>query len=225
MKTQNSIHRGPHPGILAVIFTFLFVTGLFFVVSFTAGAPHFPNPGDPQNVIQDYFPNHRYEVLICAFFQFASAIPLGLQVASLTSRLRFLGNRATGPYIALFGGFLTTVNMALTALILWTLTIPGVAGNGPLTLMLYYLGFATGGVGYSVPFGIFIAGVAVSAGFMKVLPRWLVIFGIIVAACGELSCLTLVFPKLVPLIPLTRFPGFIWLIITGFMLPRSLKTE
>jgi hypothetical protein len=36
---------------------------------------------------------------------------------------------------------------------------------------------------------------------------------------GESSVLSLVIPKLVPLIPLTRFPGFIWLIFVGFKLP------
>ena len=86
---------------------------------------------------------------------------------------------------------------------------------------LYYVVFAVGGVGYSVPLGLLIAGVCVPSGFMKVLPKWVVIFGMLLAVCGELSWLSLVFPTLLFLIPLTRFPGFIWMIITGFLLPNT----
>jgi len=41
-----------------------------------------------------------------------------------------------------------------------------------------------------------------------------------VAIFGETSCLTLIFPGALPLIPLTRFPGFVWLIFAGFKLPK-----
>jgi hypothetical protein len=36
-----------------------------------------------------------------------------------------------------------------------------------------------------------------------------------------LSALNLVIPQVLFLIPLTRFPGFIWLIAAGFILPAS----
>ncbi|HEV7553052.1 MAG TPA: hypothetical protein VGP65_15300, partial [Candidatus Angelobacter sp.] len=52
------------------------------------------------------------------------------------------------------------------------------------------------------------------------LPKWIVVLGLVLAAAGELSWLhLLLFPKLLFLIPLTRFPGFIWLIAAGFALP------
>lgn len=223
METKALLqHHGPHPGILAVIFTLLFNTGLSFVISLTGKGVYFPGPWETQSVIEAYFQHHQQDVRWCGFFQFASAIPLGLLTASLSSRVRFLGNRATGPYIALFGGFLTVVDLALSGLLLWTMAYPDVATNGPVLRMLYYADFAIGGVGYSVPLGLLIAGTAVSAGLMRFLPRWLMIVGIVLAAIGECSTLSLVFPKLLPLIPLTRFPGFIWLIIVGFTLPRSL---
>jgi hypothetical protein len=68
--------------------------------------------------------------------------------------------------------------------------------------------------------GLLIAGIAVPAGFMKLLPRWVVVFGIILGVIGESSCLALLFPNLTALIPLTRFPGFIWMMLAGFMLAR-----
>jgi hypothetical protein len=60
---------------------------------------------------------------------------------------------------------------------------------------------------------------------MKLLPKWLVVFGLLVGLCGELSWFSLVFPKLIYLIPLTRFPGFIWLIATGFTLPKAIAQK
>jgi hypothetical protein len=64
------------------------------------------------------------------------------------------------------------------------------------------------------------AGISVTAGYMRLLPRWLVAFGLLLAVIGELSCLSLVVPGALFLIPLTRFPGFVWLIAAGFHLPR-----
>ena len=57
---------------------------------------------------------------------------------------------------------------------------------------LYYLSYAFGGPGFSMPMGLLLAGVCVPAAFMKLLPKWLVVFGLALAVCGELSWLNLV---------------------------------
>jgi hypothetical protein len=207
--------------MLAIIFTLLFNTGLAFVISFSSHHPYFPGPWESAETIATYFRNHPHDVLMCAFFQFGSAIPLGLYVVNVVSRLRFLGVKAAGPYIALFGGLMTTFNLALSALLEWVMAYTRMAENTSVIRALYYMVFSVGGVGYSVPLGIFFAGVSVSSGFAKLLPKWLIIFGILLAICGELSWFSLIFSKLLFFIPLTRFPGFIWLIAAGFVLPRS----
>ena len=212
-------HRGPPLGVLAIVFTVLFNAGLWFVISFSTGAPHFPGPWESAETIGAYFRDQPHAVLLCAFLQFGSAIPLGLFTATVVSRLRFLGARVAGVHIALFGGLMTTFNLALSALVMWVMAYPGIAQDTAVVRALYYLTFAVGGVGYSVPLGLLIAGVSVPSGFMKFLPRWLVVFGLAIGLCGELSWLSLVFPQAIYLIPLTRFPGFIWLILAGFMLP------
>jgi hypothetical protein len=225
MATIQSIRfRGPHLGVLAVIFTFLFIFGLSYVISFTAGAPHFPNPYDPAAAITAYFREHPHDVMMCAFFQFVSAIPLGLFAVTVYNRLKYLGVKATGPSIALLGGLLVAAGLVISSLVLWTMAFSGVAADAGALRALYYLAFSVGGVGYSVPFGLLIAGVAVPAGFMKLLPRWMAVFGIILAVIGEASSLALLSPALTALIPLTRFPGFIWLIIAGMMLARRKPT-
>jgi hypothetical protein len=172
-------HAGPNPGVVAIVYTFLFVASLSPVVSFSGG-PHFPGPWESSGTIAAYFQGHSTAVLICAFLQFGAAIPLGIFTATMVSRLQFLGVRA-----------------------------------------LYYLTFSFGGVGFSVPLGLLIAGICIPAAVMKLFPRWLVVFGLALAFIAELSALSLLIPQALFLIPLTRFPGFVWLIAAGFLLPKG----
>ncbi|HZS53287.1 MAG TPA: hypothetical protein VFA65_02710 [Bryobacteraceae bacterium] len=223
-STSYKRHAGPHIGVVACVFVGLFIVGLFPVTAF-GGKPYFPGPAESLDTIAAFFQARPSAVLLCAFFQFGAAIPLGLFTASAVSQLRFLGVRAAGPNIALFGGFATAFTMITASSVLWTMTYPGIAQAGPLLQALYRFAFALGGPGFSVPFGLLIAGISVSAGLARLLPKWLAIVGVVIAAIGELSWLQIVFPKLLPLIPLTRFPGFIWLIIAGFALPRAIKTS
>jgi hypothetical protein len=88
-----------------------------------------------------YFQSHPHEVLICAFLQFGAAIPLGIFTATMVSRLHYLGVRAAGAHIALFGGMMTAFNMATTSLILWVMAYPGIAQDPGVLRALYYLVF------------------------------------------------------------------------------------
>jgi hypothetical protein len=220
INSPNSKHAGPNPGIVAIVYTLLFNAGLYFVISFTGG-PHFPGPWESSETIAAYFQGHSTAVLACAFFQFGAAIPLGIFTATMVSRLQFLGVRVAGAHIALFGGLMAAFNMAASALVLWVMAYPGIAQDSAVLRALYYLTFAVGGVGFSVPFGLLLAGVCIPAAFFKLLPKWLVVFGIVLAVIGELSALSLIIPNALFLIPLTRFPGFIWLIAAGFALPKT----
>ena len=173
----------------------------------------------------DFLSRRRSGVLLCAFLQFGSAIPLGIYTATITSQLGFLGVRAAGTQIALFGGFLTAVNIMGSASIQWAMTYPGIPQESGLTQALYRIGFGLGGPGFSVPFGILLAGVAVTAGLYRLLPKWLVVTGVLIALIGELSWFEILNAKLLPLIPLTRFPGYLWIIVAGFALPRRRAAE
>jgi hypothetical protein len=105
--------------------------------------------------------------------------------------------------------------------VLWAMTHAGVAQDAALTQALYFLGYALGGPGYSVPLGLLMAGISVPLLFYRIVPRWIPILGLWLAACGELSWLNLEFPSALFLIPLTRFPGFVWMIAVGFALPAT----
>jgi hypothetical protein len=213
-------HRGPHPGALAIIYTVLFLAGLYPVISFTGGA-HFPGPWESGDVIAAYFQTYPGPALICAFIQFGAAIPLGIYTATMVSRLRFLGIRAAGPYIALFGGLTTAIDIIAGSNVLWVMVRPGIAQDVTVLRALYYLSYSFGGPGFSVPMGLLLAGISVSAGFRRFLPKWFVLLGLVLAACGELSWISMVVPGALFLIPLTCFPGFHWLIAAGFLLPAT----
>jgi hypothetical protein len=212
-------HRGPHLGALAIVYTVLFNAGLYPVTIF-ADKIHFPGPWEKGDVIVSYFQTHPLPVLICLFLQFGALVPLGIFTASVVSRLHFLGVRAAGPYIALFGGFAVVLNGMAASFLLWVMVHPGIAQDPTLLRAMYYLSYAFGGPGFSVPMGLLLAGVCVPAAFLKLLPKWVVGLGLVLAVCGELSWLNLIAPKALFLIPLVRFPSFVWLIATGFLLPR-----
>jgi hypothetical protein len=213
-------HKGPHPGMLAVLYTLLFCIGLYPVTSLYK-APYWPGPWEPASTIVPYFQNYGDRVLFCIVLQFGAMVCLGLFTATVVSRLHFLGARAAGTYIAMLGGFLVVADTFAGSMAMWALLKPDVLAHAPLVLALYYLGFALGGPGFSVPMGLLMAGVSVTAAFLRLLPRWVITLGLILAVAGELSWLHLAFPKLLFLIPLVRFPGFVWLIAVGFLLPKA----
>jgi hypothetical protein len=224
MATDVPKHAGPSPGFLALVYTALFGLGLLYVVWFSADALLFPGPWIPGETLTAYFEAHAHALQRCGFYEFGAAIPLGLFTAAIVSRLRFLGVRAAGVHIALFGGLMAALDLALSSLLLWVMAHPDVADSGAVRA-LYHAAFAIGGVGYSVPFGLLVAGVSLSAGTAGLLPKWLVGVGLVIAACGEISWFGLVDDQTLFLQPLTRYAGFLWMIAAGFMLPRQAPTE
>lgn len=213
-------HQGPPLAAVATAYTLLFLAGLYPVTIF-GGQPHFPGPWESVDTVAAFFQSRPTAVRICAFLQFGAAIPLGIFTATVVSRLQFLGVRAAGTYIALFGGFATAMTLMAASAALWTMAQPGIADDRGVLHALYWLVKGLGGSGFSVPFGLLIAGVAIPAGFLRLLPKWLVVLGLALAICGELSWANLMWPAALPLVPLTRFPGFVWMIAVGFAMPNA----
>lgn len=221
---KNLKHPGPPLWLLASLYTVLFNAGLFPVTMY-GGMPYWPGPWQPPADIIYFFQTQSTRVLTCVFLQTGAVICLGLFTAVVVSRLQFLGVRAAGVYIALFGGFLTVFDSLGAGMATWTLIRPVIAQTPSSILALNYFSYALGGPGFSIPMGLLMAGVSVSAGLNKLIPKWVMILGLVLAACGELSVFHLIFPQLLFLIPLTRFPGFIWIIAVGFTLPKFRTQE
>ena len=89
--------------------------------------------------------------------------------------------------------------------------MPEVVASTPVLKALNFLNFLLGGTVFAVGFGLLAAGVSVTCYFMRLLPRWLVAFGMLLALTGELSSLSLVSYPANFFIPATRYLGFIWM--------------
>jgi hypothetical protein len=240
MKHSEQSHAGPPLLLLASVYVALFAASIAIPAVIRHGASYV-NPYDTTEHIQRFFAESPLAVRVGGFFIFGSAVPLGLFSATIVSRLRFLGVRAAGTYIALFGGFMAPAALVVCGLLIWVLSIPEVAGSVSAVRAIHFLSFLTGGVAFAVGFGLLAAGVSVTSLFTKLLSRGTAIFGLIIAAAGEFSTLSLLtnspsalvplggavawFPNPAFLLPVTRFGGFIWLFTVALTLPKKRNEE
>ena len=212
-------HRGPSLVVVATTHAVLFVASLVVSTALAAGQ-HFPSVLEPQQKSAQFFLDHASAVRFMAFFQFGAAIPLGIFAASATSRLQFLGMKVAGIQIALFGGVSASVALSLSSWIEWALSQTGVTDSAAATRVLHLMAFAAGGPGYIVPFGLLVAGISLTAGLQRFIPRWLMGLGLLIAGVAELSTMVLVCPAAGFLLPVARFGGLIWMISAGAALPK-----
>ena len=215
-------HRGPNLAVVASVYVILKIASVFPVASLSPDRPYFPELNAPLNTVVSYFSTHTHAVLLCAFLQVGTAIPFAIIAATLISQLQFLGVRAAGAYIALAGGLMAAMSEFFCGAMIAVLGQQPVVQDPVLLHAIHYLVVSFGGPGFTMPFGLLMAGVSVTAAFLKLLPKWIVVFGLVLAGIGELSWLSLLFRQADVLIPLARWPGFVWLIATGFALPRTI---
>lgn len=222
---MNRARKHPSPPLLllALVHLALFVAGLGGSVALAGGAA-LPSPFDPDRA-RDYFEAHAMAVRVASFFLFGSAVPLGLFAATASSRLTFLGVRAAGVGIASFGGVGASLMLSLSGLCLWVLGQPGFGQLPEASRALHLLAFATGGPGFAVTFGVLVLGLSLAGGLTRRLPRWLMWFGVAIGVLGELSSLSLLLRSVAILLPLTRFPGLVWLVAVGATLPVAREQE
>ncbi|HVR61801.1 MAG TPA: hypothetical protein VMU50_07860 [Polyangia bacterium] len=221
MSTETSEGEHCSPALLAVAITFtvLLAGGVLALTVLTKGELY-PTPYQSAAAARLYFAKHAMAVRVVAFLQFGAAIPLGIFAAAAVSRVRFFGVTVAGPEIALFGGIAAAIMAALSALLKWAITLPEIAAL-PSAHALHVLAFALGGPGHIVPLGLLVAGLSLSAGLSGLLPRWLMWFGLVIAALAELSSLCLLIPAAAYFMAAARVLGFVWLIATGARLPRA----
>ena len=86
------------------------------------------------------------------------------------------------------------------------------------------LSYLSGGPAYAVAFALLIAGISVTGLLAGLLSRAVTWSGLVLAAAGMLSTLTLLASSFGYLLPLVRFGGLIWLISAAALLPRTRHT-
>jgi hypothetical protein len=212
--------RGPSLILLATVCILLFAAGLVAAATLRHGAP-FVTPFAPPEALRPFVMQNPAAVRVSNFFLFGSAVPFGIFAVTAVSRLRYLGVRAAGTNIALLGGLIATIALLLSGIMGWVLSVPEVAASIPAVKAIDYLNFLLGGVVYTVGFGLLAAGVSVTSYFMRLLPRWIVALGMVVAIAGELSWFSLIAYPANFFIPITRFLGFIWMIAVAIALAKD----
>src|ERR1700728_484294 len=183
--------RGPSLILLATVHILVFVAGLVAAATLRHGAPYV-TPFAPAEEVRLFFALSPAAVRASNFFLFGSAVPFGIFAVTTVSRLRFLGVRAAGTNIALLGGLIATIALILSGSAGWGLSVPDVSASAPVAKAIVFLNFLFGGVVFAVGFGLLAAGVSVTSYFMRLLPRWLVALGLLVALAGALSSISLI---------------------------------
>jgi hypothetical protein len=212
--------RGPSLILLAIVHILIFAAGLVAAGAFRHGASYV-TPFAPAEAIRAFLALSPAAVRASNFFLFASAVPFGIFAVTVVSRLRFMGVRAAGTNIALLGGLTATIALILSGVMGWELSVPEVLASAPLVKAIDFLNFLLGGVVFAVGFGLLAAGVSVTSHFMRLLPRWLVIFGMLLAITGELASLSLIAYPANFFIPITRYLGLIWMVAVAIALTRN----
>jgi hypothetical protein len=221
VDTNRPVGRPPQGGpplaLLAAISLVLLLAGL--VVGVALAGSVMPLPYGSAAEIQGYVEASHDAAVAIAVGTFGSSIPLAIYAATASARLRQLGITAPGATIALAGGLLASAGLALSSLTAWTLSRPEVTSDAALVRALYYLTYLTGGPWHVVTLGLLIAGIAVPALIVGLLPRAVAWTGLVIAGLAELTTLVLIWPGLSPLLPVGRFTGLVWLIVAGALLP------
>jgi hypothetical protein len=218
LPTAVKRHAGPNLLLLTLIYAGLLLAG-GSRLSAAVAIPH-----DSAEKAAAYIAQYGWSIQLGSFFELASAIPLGIFIATTVSRLRFLGVSAAGESIAFLGGIGATMLLMLSALTNWSLTRPGIAEVAGAASALRAISFAGAGPGFVVLLGLFVAGVSLTAGLYKLMPRWLMWLGIAVAIACELATLTLLNFTAGYFIPVGRFISIVWMIGVSLTLRASIAS-
>ncbi|GAA2011431.1 hypothetical protein [Microbacterium ulmi] len=215
---------GPHPGILGLASLGLLIGSLISMAVLSGGGT-ITSPFGDTGTVAGFFADHGFAARFASMLQLGSAIPLGIYAATVYARQQRLGIRVPGPGIGLFGGTAAAILLAVSAIITWTQSQPVVSADPELTHALAYASFAAGGFAHVLGLGLLVAGIAVPALLLRLVPTWFAWVGLVIAVLAELSFLTMVIEPLQVLIPIGRFGSLIWLVAAGFLLPETRHTE
>jgi hypothetical protein len=181
-----------------------------------------PRPGSSAASALDYARSHTGLLHAAALLIFGAAVPLAIWAATIYRRLRTaLGVTAPGAVVGLAGGILAAASLAVSGLVTWTIAESAGVASPALARVLFSLAFAAGAAGFAVPLALLLAGVAVPALILGLVPRPFAWAGLAIAAVGMVSTLTLVTPALDVTLPVARFGGLAWMIAASLLLPAN----
>jgi hypothetical protein len=177
-----------------------------------------PTPFASTSAVQAYFTTNQTTIQASSFLMFASAVFLLLFTTVAMTRLTRVGPRALGPMLTGFSGQFAAGLLAASALAQWVLAQPPVLSQPTLTHSLDDVVYVTGGPGHVTALGLLVFGLAHTCRSRHLHPRWLWIFGYLIAAAAVLSSVSLLVTPAAVLIPLGRFTTMPWLIAMSLLI-------
>jgi hypothetical protein len=214
--TTTSVPGGTHapsPPLIqiAVVFVALSLAGLVTNVLF-ARSTFVPSAYPPLDALQDYYTGVPGAIRLASFLQFGASIALAVFAACATSRLISLHVNAASVHIAFIGGALASGFLGLTAIASWALAHPGL--DQATLRVVHQLAFAADAA-HLGGLGLLVGGLSITSLAFGLMPRWLGLFGVLVAVLAELSVLTLILPLMAALLPVVHVLSWGWLIAAG----------
>jgi hypothetical protein len=219
-QNVGNTHAGPPLMMVAIVYIALFIASQF-ASSLLGHGPGYVNPYAPADDVMRFFAANATALRVSNFFIFGSAVPLAVFAATVISRVRFHGVRVAGIDIALFGGIAAAAALGVCGLVAWVLSVQEVSASIAAVRALHFLSFLFGGLAFAVGFGVFAAGVSITGYFARLLPRWVMVLGMVIAVAGEFSSLSLITYPANFLLPIARFGGMIWLLAVAAKLPKT----
>lgn len=215
---EASARRRPQSGppLLAPVLAFAVLT-----IGYVVANRSTPHPDASGADVLLYARTHGTAIKVGAFLLFSSAVPLAIAAAVLYRRLRALGITAPGSAITLVGGVLASAALTVSALFSWTGGRLSADAGPALARALADLGYLAGGPAYAVAFALLIAGISVTGLLAGLLPRALSWTGLVLAAVGMVSSLSLLVSGFGYLLPVVRFGGLVWLVFAAAVLPLT----
>lgn len=201
--------------------SFLLLVAGLVVGAVMSGGDALSSPFGPTSEVVARIRENHDAIRVAAFFQFGTAIPLGIYAATVYARQLRLGVRVPGPVIGLVGGVIAVMSLLVSAFTTYAESRQEITSDDRLVHALAFFSFAAGGPGYVVGLGLLIAGLAVPAFILRLVPRPVAAIGLVIAVLAELSWFGMLAEPLQYLLPVGRFLGGIWIIVAGFMLPTQ----
>lgn len=200
---------------------------LSYAVIAIAGAITYPaiRPADDATSVLTTLQQHHTVATVSALLLMAAAAPLAVWTASVSHRLRRLTPGVAAPFITMVGGLLAAGSLLASGLTAWTATQASGLGDAALVRALSTLSFGFGGAGFALGSALLLAGVAVPGLILRLVPRWLTVAGLVIAAVGVVSILSLLTPALGVLLPVIRFGGMLFLVVISIALPIARRSH
>ncbi len=205
-------------GALAVA---LFACGLLF--GDLLATTNFPALNATPSKLREYFTRNVSEVRALSFFHLLAAVTLAAFASYLYATLRAAGARVAA--LALAGGVIGAVFLALSALCYRVLAERSVAGDPALAHGLLVLSYLAGGPAIGVPLALTAGAFAAAIRRERTLPGWLWWLSMVAVVLGAASAITMLGPTdnsslAYGVLLLTAVVLFSWLLASSLVLVR-----